>query len=81
LAVYRRHISFGFGADVLQAADRELLARKGYKLGKGTLQIRFEQAVPAAVIKRVLQAKARSNVANKTRKPARQPLSPQGNDG
>jgi uncharacterized protein YdhG (YjbR/CyaY superfamily) len=60
-AVYKKHVSFGFGAAVFQPEDRGKLEENGYKTGKGTLRIRFDQKVPAAAIKKILKAKARMN--------------------
>lgn len=62
-AAYKNHVSFGYGAAVLQDEDRKMLEEKGYKLGKGTMQIKFGQEVPAAAIKRILEAKAENNEA------------------
>jgi uncharacterized protein YdhG (YjbR/CyaY superfamily) len=62
-AAYKKHVSFGFGADALTARDRQALEEKGYKLGKGTLQIRFNQDLPAAQIQSILKAKAKLNEA------------------
>jgi uncharacterized protein YdhG (YjbR/CyaY superfamily) len=56
-AVYKNHVSFGFGAAVLQSKDREMLEKKGYKTGKGTMQIKFDQKVPTTAIKKILKAK------------------------
>lgn len=60
-ATYKKHVSFGFGADVLQNSDREVLIQKGYVLGKATMQIKFDQKVPATEIKKILIEKARMN--------------------
>ena len=60
-AAYKKHVSFGFGAGVLQDKDRKILEDKGYKTGKGTLQIKFDQEVPVSVMKRILKAKAEMN--------------------
>lgn len=65
-AVYKKHVSFGFGADVLQSKDREMLEKKGYILGKGTMRIRFDQEVPTTAIKQILKAKAKKNEALET---------------
>ena len=62
-AAYKHHVSFGFGADVLDDKDREQLAAKGYTLGKKTMQIKFDQKVPAAVIRRIVRAQAKVNAA------------------
>lgn len=60
-AAYRHHVSFGFGAAVFQRKEREMLEEKGYKTGKGTMQIRFDQKVPATAITKILEAKAEMN--------------------
>ncbi|MFW9809007.1 MAG: iron chaperone [Candidatus Thorarchaeota archaeon] len=60
-ATYKKHVSFGIGAAVLQSKEREMLEEKGYKTGKGTIQIRFDQKVPTVVVKRLLKAKAKMN--------------------
>jgi len=62
-AAYKNHVSFGFGADVLQSKDRKMLEEKGYKTGKGTMQIRFDQKVPTTAIKKILKTKAKMNEA------------------
>ena len=64
-AAYKNHVSFGFGSDVLDPRDRETLEADGYKLGKQTMQIRFDQAVPVAAIQKILRAKARLNEAER----------------
>ncbi len=64
-AVYKNHVSFGFGADVLQNRDRKMLEEKGYKTGKGTMQIKFDQEVPTTAIKQILKAKAKMNEAKR----------------
>lgn len=58
------HVSFG--ADALQGKDREVLEEKGYKTGKKTIQIRFGQKVPAAVIKKILKEQAKMNKVKNT---------------
>jgi uncharacterized protein YdhG (YjbR/CyaY superfamily) len=62
-AAYKKHVSFGFGAGVLQSKDRKMLEEKGYKTGKGTMQIKFDQEVPTTAIKQILKAKAKMNEA------------------
>ena len=59
--VYKNHVSFG--AAVLQSKDRKMLEEKGYKTGKGTMQIKFDQKVPTTAIKKILKAKAKMNEA------------------
>lgn len=63
-AVFKNHVSFGL-AFVLKNKDRKMLLEKGYKTGKKTIQIKFDQKVPVAAIKQILKAKAKSNVAKK----------------
>lgn len=60
-AAYKNHVSFGFGAAVLQSEDRKMLEKKGYIIGKGTIQIKFDQKVPSKEIKKILEAKAKMN--------------------
>lgn len=62
-AAYKNHVSFGFGAGVLQSKDRKMLEDKGYKTGKGTMQIKFDQEVPTTEIQQILEAKAKMNEA------------------
>jgi hypothetical protein len=62
-AAYENHVSFGFGAGVLEDRDRTMLEERGHKLGKVTMQIKFDQQVPTAAIKKILEAKAKLNEA------------------
>jgi uncharacterized protein YdhG (YjbR/CyaY superfamily) len=62
-AAYKKHVSVGLGADVLDDADRDALEAKGYKVLKDTFQITFDQKVPTTVIRKMLKAKAKSNEA------------------
>jgi uncharacterized protein YdhG (YjbR/CyaY superfamily) len=63
-ATYKNHVSFGFGAGVLQSEDRKMLEEKGYKTGKGTMQIKFDQEVPTTAIKKILKVKTKMNEAS-----------------
>ena len=63
-ATYKNHVSLGC-ADVLQSKDREMLEKKGYKTGKKTMQIKFDQKVPATEIKKILKAQAKMNEAKR----------------
>ena len=67
-AVYARHVSFGYGRDVLTDELFEALQQGGYSPGKGTMRIRFDQRLPATEIQEILQRKADSNRTNATRK-------------
>ena len=62
-AVYKHHVSFGTAAAVLDDEDRKVLKAAGYKTGKKTIQIGFDQQVPAAAVKRALEAQARLNAS------------------
>lgn len=61
-AAFRNHVSFGL-AFVLDHKERAKLLKKGYTTGKKTIQIRFNQKVPITVIKQMLKAKTKINVA------------------
>jgi uncharacterized protein YdhG (YjbR/CyaY superfamily) len=60
----KNHVDFGL-AFALQNNDRETLLKKGYLTGKKIIQIRFDQKVPAAVIKQIIKAKAKMNEAKR----------------
>ena len=60
---YKSHVTFGLGADVLEIDDRDRLEQSGYKVLKGTMQIKFDQKVPRPAIQRMLKAKAKLNEA------------------
>ncbi len=60
-AAYTKHVSIGFGAVAIE--DRAALEAKGYKVLKDTFQIKFDQKVPAAAIKKILKAKVKANAA------------------
>jgi uncharacterized protein YdhG (YjbR/CyaY superfamily) len=42
-----------------------MLDKEGYRTGKKTIQIGFDQKVPTTVIKQILQAQAKINEAKK----------------
>ena len=67
LSVFKDHIDFG-AAMTLSDETRAELEAKGYKTGKKTIQIKFDQKLPAAAIKRILKAQAKLNKAKKTKK-------------
>lgn len=64
-SVAKKHVSFGYGSDIVEDEERAMLENQGYKLGKGTLQIKFNQTVPVEAIKRILIEKAKRNEAEK----------------
>ena len=57
-AAYKKHVSFGM-CGVLPTEERQALEAMGYTTGNKTIQIRFDQKVPAAAIKRLLKARAK----------------------
>lgn len=65
-SAFKNHATFGIGADVLQSENRKMLEEKGYKTGKETIQIRYDQEVPATALKQLLKAKV--NKAKRTTK-------------
>jgi uncharacterized protein len=62
---FRNHVSFEIWADELAAKDRKTLEEDGYKTGKRTFQIRYDQKVPSGVIKALLKAQAKLNESRK----------------
>ncbi|MDO8488002.1 MAG: DUF1801 domain-containing protein [bacterium] len=66
-ASFKNHVDFGL-AFVLENKDRKVLEENGYITGKKTIQIRFNQKVPAAEIKQILKAKAKMNEAERATK-------------
>ncbi|WP_440771337.1 iron chaperone [Natronorubrum sp. DTA28] len=58
ISAAKNHVTFGIGADALQSEDRTMLEEKGYKTGKETIQIRYDQAVPTTEITQLLEEKA-----------------------
>ena len=57
----KNHVTFGFIAGMLDDGDRKMLEAEGYKLGKMTIRIRFNQNVPTAAIEKILRATAALN--------------------
>lgn len=54
---FKNHATFGIGADTLQSEDRKMLDEMGYKTGKETIQIRYDQSVPTTEITQLLETK------------------------
>ncbi len=63
----KNHVDFGL-AFALEGKDREMLEKKGYLTGKKTIQIKFDQKVPAATITQIVKAKAKTNEAKRAMK-------------
>jgi uncharacterized protein len=59
-SVFTSHVSFGL-AFVIQDEDRKILGEKGYKTGKKTIQINFDQKIPTEMITQLLKTKAKLN--------------------
>lgn len=55
----KKHVSFGI--DSLTTEMREILKEKGYKTGKKTIQIKFDQKVPTTEIKKLIKKQAKLN--------------------
>ena len=57
--VAKKHVSFGI--DCLKEEDRKELEKKGFKTGKSTIQIKFDQEVPVVEIKRLIEEQYKLN--------------------
>ncbi len=64
-SAFKNHVSVGLSADVLTEAVTASLEADGYHTGKATFQIGFDQKVPAATLKQMLEARAKLNVEKK----------------
>ena len=58
-AVYSKHVSLGFSENGLSDEERKSFEDKGYKTGKGTVQIKFDQEVPTKIIEKTLKSHAK----------------------
>ena len=65
---FKKHVSFGYGKDILEVQDREKLEQKGYKFSKGTLQIKFDQKIPVMLIRKIIKTKVKMNEAKNASK-------------
>jgi uncharacterized protein YdhG (YjbR/CyaY superfamily) len=61
-SVYKNHVSFGLAVN-LRDEDRDTLEHKGYKTGKKTVQMGFDQKIPVTLLKQILKAQATVNKA------------------
>ena len=55
----KKHVSFGI--DSLTSEVRHILEEKGYKTGKKTIQIKFDQNVPSTEIEHLIIQQAKLN--------------------
>jgi uncharacterized protein YdhG (YjbR/CyaY superfamily) len=62
---FKNHVSFEIWADELEKQHRDKLEERGYKTGKRTFQISYDQDVPTAVIKTLVKAQAKANEKKK----------------
>lgn len=60
-SVAKAHVTLGYGAGVLTDNDKELLENLGYKVNKGTFQIKFTQTVPKDIVRNILKKRAEIN--------------------
>lgn len=58
-SVAKKHVSFGI--DSLKDENRKILEEKGYKTGKKTVQIKFDQKVPTAEFKQLIKEQSKIN--------------------
>lgn len=65
---FKNHVTFEVWTDVLRAEERKFLEEKGYKTGKRTFQIRYDQRVPTTIIKKLLQAQVKTNKVKSDKK-------------
>jgi len=61
LSVARHHVSLGVGTKVLPIGRRQKLAAMGYRTGSCTVQIRFNQNLPVALLRKMLREKVNLN--------------------
>lgn len=62
-SVFKNHATFGL-AFVFSDLQRKAFEEKGYTTGKKTVQIRYDQAVPTALISKMLKERAKLNKAS-----------------
>lgn len=63
-ASYKKHVSLGVGEEFISEECKAKLEKEGYVLGKGILQIQFDQAIPEQQIIEILKKKADHNKHN-----------------
>lgn len=61
-SVFKSHISFGLGGPRLEKKDREALEKQGYATGSKIIQIKFDQKIPTAFVKKLLKIQAKRNL-------------------
>ncbi|HUC96311.1 MAG TPA: DUF1801 domain-containing protein [Candidatus Saccharimonadales bacterium] len=68
IAAHTNHVGIWFPTAPLESIDREMLEEKGYKTGKKTIQIKFDQKIPTAEIKQIVKEIAKMNETKKSDK-------------
>jgi len=63
-SAFKSHIGFGFN-DVITDEYQKKFATAGYTTGKKTVQIRYDQKLPADILKQMINAKVKLNQLNK----------------
>ncbi len=63
--VYKQHVTFEIYEGQLPSEIRTALEEKGYGTGSKTVQIKFDQKVPAAAIKKLAKAQLRLSEAKR----------------
>ncbi len=65
---FKNHASFGPWCDEIDPEIRKTLEKKGYTVLKRTIQIKYDQKVPTAEIKKILREIVKTNEAKKAAK-------------
>lgn len=63
-SAFKKHASFGF-CTILEKTERDPLEKKGFVTTRKIIQIRFDQKVPAAAIKKIVKTRAKANASGK----------------
>ena len=64
-AAFKKHIGFYPKASAIAAFKEEL---KDYKTSKGTIQLPFEEAIPAALVKKIVRFRVEENERGRSKK-------------
>lgn len=68
VTAYKNHVTLEIWADELKSDHRKMFEDQGYKTGKRTVQIKYDEEVPTATIQKVLKAQAETNEAKRAKK-------------
>ena len=64
-AAFKKHVGFYPKASAIAAFKEEL---KDYKTSKGTIQLPFEEAIPAALVKKIVRFRVEENERGRSKK-------------